>query len=439
MTVEQRAGGHPSFLMVVVLLAASALLLVRGPWRAMRGWGGDFAAPYVAGRRFLRGVNPYSSADFEAAWHAAGAGAGERENASGTRPIYPPSTLLLMAPLSVMKWKWALGTYELFCTVLYGALLVRLANDVGVGWNSWVRIGFVAYGLALAPIHTGLGVGNVSTLAFLLAMECLLLGRARKDVAAGIILGLCFCLKPSVGVFVLFYWLVCRRWKLARWGVGLIVMINSLAMVRMLSIPSVWWLDYRANARFLFGPSGVANFTDANGFRFDLLNLQVPFYELTHSVLWANGLAWATVTALGIVWLIGRLRRGVDAKSWAAPGVLLLLGLLPIYQRNYNAGYVLIALLWSFQHLRTTVARSILLVGMFFIIPGEALLRRLANHWAGGVGNGFFMNFVVMPQATWAVLGIALLLLYGMWHPAPAARIRLPATKSADATESAGS
>lgn len=418
MSATPRTDGRPSLLMIVVLLAALALFFVRGPLRAMRGGGGDFAAPYVAGLRFLRGSNPYSTSDFEADWHAAGARTDAVQNASGRRPVYPPSTLLLMGPFSILPWTWALDAYELLCSILYAGLLIRLAARIGPSWNSATRTAFVVYGLALAPVHTGLGVGNVSTLALLLAIFCLLFGRAQKNFRAGMLLGLCLCLKPTAGVFLLFYWLVCQRFRLVSWAIGLVAVISALSLLRMRAMPAVWVQDYQANLSFLFGPAGVANFTAANGYRFDLLNLQVPLFELTRSVSWANTLSWMIVGILLSLWLLVVLRRGGSllGTSWAAPGVLLLLGLLPIYQRNYNAGFVLLAVFWSFEHLHTLTARWILGLGVIFLVPGEALLRRLGEHLPAPATHGFLMNFLVMPQATWALLAICSLLLFGLWR-----------------------
>ena len=148
--------------------------------------------------------------------------------------------------------------------------------------------------------------------------------------------------------------------------------------------------DYRDNVAYLFGPDGVANFATASAFRFDLVNLQVPFFELSQSIFLANLFTWVVVGLLAAFWL-GLLARNKSLRpSWQTAGVILLLGLLPVYQRNYNAGFVLIAILWAFQNLRSPLARWIIAVNIVFLVPGQAMLRDVGGHLLQIPTHNFF-------------------------------------------------
>ena len=367
--------------------------------------------PTLKGPGFIQGKNPYSSCDFMADWSASGAPAGSEQNASGIRPVYPPSTLIPMLPLSILPWRYALVLFEVFCSVLYVDMLLRLARYAGRGGRGTC---FVAFGLSCAPIHAGLAVGNISVLAFLLAMYSLLFCDGGFEVWAGILLALSLCLKPTLAAPLLLFYLLRRNWRSTACAVVASTVISGSAVLRMRWASVVWVKDYLDNVQFLFGKEGVAGFTAANTHRFDLLNLQVPFYVLTQSNVWANLLAWLVVGILLCWWFLRFQRSRVPSALWASAGALLLIGLLPVYQRNYNAGFVLLPALWGFQDLTWRRGKWMLVLCGVCLVPGEAMLRVLQSRSDLWSANNFLMNFFVLPQLTWAILAMILLLLTQM-------------------------
>jgi hypothetical protein len=220
-------------------------------------------------------------------------------------------------------------------------------------------------------------------------------------------------LKPTVGLLLLGYLVLARKWKPVLVGAGVAAATAAVALAWMHRFPS-WLVEYRANVAWLFGPTGSNNFTATNGNRFDILNLQVPFNELTHSSLAANALSWALVAVLFCFWAAMIRRRPGLERQWDAVGALLLMGLLPIYQRNYNAGFVLIAFVWGFRNFGTRLGKLLLLFGVVLLFPGEATLRHLADRWPALSRPSFLLDFVVFPQLTWALLAMIVVLLLGM-------------------------
>jgi hypothetical protein len=405
--------------MVLVLLAATAWFAYRGPWRALHGGGYDYQAPYVSCVRFAHGLNPYSVVDYVASWQSVGSSTGMTYENWLQQSVYPPSTFLVMFPFALLSWMHSLALLDLVSVVLYGHVLYLLAREVGTDWGSWRRVGFVAFGLALSPVQTGLAVGNPSILVFLLCTYSLLWSRSgsrRALLGAGVLLAVSLCLKPTVGVLLLGTLVLARKWKPVVIGVGAAGVIGAAALLAMRRFPG-WWLDYKENVSALFGPSGPDNFT--NGFRFDILNLQVPFYELTRSVRGANLVSWGLVLVLFGAWFLMVRRKPSLEGRWGTVAALLILGLLPIYHRNYDSGFVLLAILWGFQRLGTRYGRLVLLFGVVLLFPGESLLRHLGNRWPVLVRPSFFMDFFVYTQLTWALVGIVVVLLWGMRHDLP--------------------
>jgi hypothetical protein len=136
----------------MAVLLASGVFLLRGPFRANSAYVNDFAAPYTATRLWLQHRNPYDSTAFFPTWHAAGAPKGKLAgNPSGTHPVYPPSTLVVLIPFALLPWPIAVKTLTLLSATLYIAVLPLLATFLPGTWRDPIKPAFLASGLALAP------------------------------------------------------------------------------------------------------------------------------------------------------------------------------------------------------------------------------------------------------------------------------------------------
>jgi len=397
----------------ICLLAVCALFLVRGPLRVFHGRGGDFSMPYVGSIKYEQKLEPYSPADFLTVWRAAGAPVDTFYTLSIEHLVYPPTTLLLMLPLAQMNWPHALAVYTALCTILLLHLLYSLACLIGDDWRSWRRWGFLGYALALAPIHTALSLGNLTMLVFILSMYGLLLARKKMDTAAGVLLGLALCIKPTLGIVVLVYMLLSRRWRLLAACAIVTAVVGGFAVVHMSAIEPGWRQAYQQNVAYLTGTTeGGGDFASPSTIRFDLLNLQVPAFEIVRSREAANLLAYLIVGVLGVLWLRLLVQKGKLLDYWEGSGALILLGLLPMYQHTYSACFIVIPLVWAFQNMELPVARWVMVASAVFLIPGEGILRNIRIPDA--LFYSTWWNFIVMPQATWGVLAVVVLLLANM-------------------------
>jgi hypothetical protein len=390
--------------MVLLVVAAWAEFLVRGPFNENHG---DLASPYVAGLRFAEGKNPYAAQDVLQDWRDAGAGQGAMLDESGKRPIYPPSTLPLMALLAPLSWPAAEAVYLSACSLLYCGLVWLLALEAGAGWHSTARLGFAAFALGLAPVHTGIHLANLSIAALLAAGYAVWLASKGRNVSAGVLLALSLCLKPTLAFTLLLACIVMRRWRMVGVCVSVAALVTAGAIVRLESIGGGWWQDYRDNLSYLFGPVGAASFSNTKYARFDLLNLQLPFYELTRSVSAANLLAWVVTGILGAGWIWIFMRRPF-LLNWLPVASALLLGMMPVYQRNYNAGVAIFALLWAFQNIETRLAKAVLVVSSVFLVPGKAILQEVGS---SAMQKSFLWRCFALPQMSWAISAVTVLLL----------------------------
>jgi hypothetical protein len=275
-------------------------------------------------------------------------------------------------------------------------------------------LGFVAFALAISSIHAGISVANLSIFVFLACGYALFLSWRRYEIAAGVLLTLGFCVKPTGAIAAFVIVLVYERWVTCVTCVGLSAAVAAGSAIAMSHVDTVWKVDYVKNIAFLFGPGGDANFTSGGG-NFDLVNLQLPIYVLSGSTNIANVVTAVVAVSLVAVWLILFLRSRAVARQWNWLGAssLLLIALLPLYQRNYNAGVIVFAAMWAFRSLdfRDSWTKLASLAGLVFLVPGEAILRHL--NFALRFQSNALWNFAVMSQLTWAIV-LAILCCFGV-------------------------
>jgi|SRR5665213_233665 len=384
-----------------MVVAALIEFLIRGPLRN-RG-SADLATPYVASMRLARGQNPYDSADFISDWHAAGAETTLSLDASGQRPIYPPTTLVLFRPLTLIRWNRAFFLYRWLCSGAYITLIIAFAQIAGDGWGSPTRLCFVCYAFMLAPMQTAIALGNPSAVAFLLASIGLYLCWRDKELTAGILIALSFCIKPTSAVGAVVAIALYRRFFAGTAFLCTTAIVALQATVSIYKFGNIWWSDYQRNVAFLFGPQGAASFTGSG--RYYLINLQPLAFTVLGDARFANYLAYAVTGLLALLWaVVCYLPTRLLRWNWLSVSSLQLLALLPMYQRNYNGMIIVLfaACILGMRDVSRWLWIAAAAVGIPFLFPGTAMLERHAS--TGGPNSHVFLAAFLMPSLTWAVL-----------------------------------
>ena len=102
MAINQRNYRKLAWLAVAV---GAVEFLFRALLRSNSLWMSDLTAPYVSARLWLSGGNPYDSHIFLSTWAASGAPeSGLKQFLSEMHSVYPPPTLLVMAPMALIRW-----------------------------------------------------------------------------------------------------------------------------------------------------------------------------------------------------------------------------------------------------------------------------------------------------------------------------------------------
>lgn len=402
----------------ILLLAAAAEFVVRGPLRYLRptGWN-DLAQYYATSRIWLRGQNFADSENFAAMWRVE---VGDTLNAGTPRVRIapPPGALVLFAPIAALPWPLAKLVWLAILLAGFVATVGSLLNVAGFSFTEPRALAFVTACLALAPFHTGIASGNQSILIVGLCAIGIWAARMECDLIAGLSFGAACSLKPHVAGFLLLYYLLRRRWRLLGTAVAFGVILVLLAVAWMQFAGVNWLPDYLNNIRFSAARNRVDDFTTANPIRFTLINLQVPFYSFTHSPKAANVLAFSVGAVLILVWVILVLRKQFQDSELLSLATIAVIGLLPLYHRLYDASILAIPLCWCLirrDSLRVVANAGLLLIAPF-LVPGATVLQQIVRR--GRIPESWMTSWwwdrLLMPHQTWLLLLLSLVLIVGM-------------------------
>ncbi len=173
----------------------------------------DLTSPWISSQLFLHGQNPYGDVrEFARIWYASGVlplspNANSDNIISNYGRAYPPTTILLMAPLGLLGWHTAVCTYLFGSTALFILALLVLAQQLPLPPHDPRKLYFAAFALAMAPLHSGIHEVNLNTVV----IACLCAGAgflSTRPYCSGIAIAIATCLKPHVGIFFFAYpWL----------------------------------------------------------------------------------------------------------------------------------------------------------------------------------------------------------------------------------------
>ena len=429
-------------------LALGALeFLIRAIIRTKSNWVCDLVPPYLSARLWLQGANPYDTSTSLQSWYASGASVADSGMAFSVGSVYPPPTLLLMAPLGLLRWHAAFYAFMALGLLLYGAVVYLL---IRLGWPEHRSFSdlrkdpkatfFLAFCLGFAPIHTAFHSVNIVLFACCAAILAVVVaarspGTAWNSARAGssytrmteLLVGTgvaaAILIKPTTGIFLL-PWLVReRRWRCIAGVIAACTVITVLSLLPMLAHQGLSWLPtYRQNVTALFTHGGNADVSAENPENTDRIDLQmVAFAALADRTL-ASAAAAAVYLCLMVAFLqrAGWRRKGIFETDQplglpllVAAGCLTL-GLLPSYSRVYSAIVLLPLVFWCFQHLRFKSARWLLLLLSAFLLNTSAIVRLVATK-AGWVSRApRLWDFTIGGHTCWLLLAIGCLLVYAV-------------------------
>jgi glycosyl transferase family 87 len=412
---------------LILLCGMLAEFTARGPLRAIT-LSSDFALPYVAARAWRTGANPYDHNALDRIWQEAG-GKPERKPLRTTTPsIYPPTTLILLAPLTYLPWP-AACYLMLIINVSLIILVLRLLLHLAQFADGWKSTFFLAIAFGLAPLHTGIALGNLIVASAALAFLSLWAASTKKDSLSGIFLALALCLKPQVGGIIWLGYALQRRWRISAIAIGISLMLAFFAIGRLGVRQADWMNHWKSNYLESVSESGTNSPTASNGSRHHLLNIQ----WLLHTFLerrWLVNLL--TFTFIGIQFAILCViikKRGLNENYILFLSALIALGLLSSYHRFYDAMLLILPLLWSLTAISGMYrkeARLCLLLILPFLVPGAVILKEaiVAGYLPRNWESSWWWNSIALPHQVWLLAGLSVCLTYALARESPVPGVR---------------
>ncbi|MGA7293966.1 MAG: glycosyltransferase family 87 protein [Terriglobales bacterium] len=277
-------------LLGILLLLASSEFLLRGPVRFVHNKDfNDLISPYIQSEAWSRGLDPYRSANLIRLWPSDAARPDSLANdladnslvyKHGIPTAYPLTCFLILAPLAFLPWHIAHSLWLALTVLAYAATVLSLISLAGLRRSPRSMYLFLAFALALAPVHTGLSTGSIVIVAVGLVAGSVWAADRQRVFLAGVLLALAVGLKPQIGLPFVFYFALRRRWRTSGLAIALVALLSALAVIR-LSISGVPWLqNYLYDNKVLFAPGSLGDFTELDPIRFGLINLQVPIYAI---------------------------------------------------------------------------------------------------------------------------------------------------------------
>ncbi|MBO0719697.1 MAG: DUF2029 domain-containing protein [Blastocatellia bacterium] len=405
-------------LCLILLFLTVAEFIVRGPLRAI-SLSSDLAVPYLAARAWRTGCNPYDHETLDSIWLDAGGNAAKKPRKTTTPSVYPPTTLILLSPLTILSWR-AARYFVLVINIALTIMVIRsLLSIAHFDPADWRPILFWATVLGLAPLQTGIALGNLIIPSASLALLSVWADSAKKTLLSGILLGLAMCLKPQIGGI---FWLSCalqRKWLICLIGAVTGLLLALFAILHLWSGQIDWVDSWVSNYRDFAAVGGNNDPTPLNPSRHHLLNLQL----LLHTFFEARWLAnLSTLVFVGSQFSVlcfagasGRSKR----KSMLNYSIMILLALLASYHRFYDATLLILPLFWSlisWSGVQKTEARLSFLLITPFLLPGAVILKELLvrGYLPRAWESSWWWNSIALPHQVWLLAFLSLCLTYAL-------------------------
>lgn len=334
-------------------LTGAALFLLLGCWQHSPTLTmGDFKAVYYASQALVHHQDPYLNANLYRIYSAAP----ENRDLLMYGPLYAitscvnlPTTLALMAPLALLPWEAAhnLWFWLIAASILGGAFVMWKE-----GASTSPKLTGVLLLLFLSGSQALPEVGNAAAIVIgccIVAAWCFI---HRKYPAAGVLcLAISLVLKPQDAGFVWLYFLLAGGTHRRR-------ALQTLGMVAVLAIPSVFWVsqvsphwvqELHSNFASTSAPRQVNDPAPQN---VDpavpgaiIISLQTVTSFISSEPRIYNLLAYAICAPFILLWAMAVLRaRPSPEKDWLGLAAIVPISMLVCYHRQHDTRLLMLVM-----------------------------------------------------------------------------------------------
>jgi hypothetical protein len=382
----------------------TASVLMDFPVRTSADAVSDLKTLYASSWCLTHGQNAYSFAEIERVFRAQGIGA--PQSWFGHAPVYPPTTLVMLAPLTAAPVTWAAYGWTVVSAMLLGlaaVALFRSAEDCfGLSWR-WRAV--LAGLLAAGPLVSfALGVGNLSVAAAALSLLAFLRRKRGSVWGNAGCLALAVVLKPHLAIWVAVGMMLLPERaarRVAGRGLGMAAGFCGVVAAGLMARGTLG-IEARAFRAMLGMETAVGGSMNASSrevlpivSQITSLRSVVGFWTDRGTVLWAVAGVVLLAFAMVLGWRTLKVR--TEAEAILAVGAWSAFGMMATYHRAHDGIVLLLLLPYLLAKLRTVPGSwkawaGLGMYGAMSLGPGLGVIRgELAG---GGVGA-----FLLMRQA----------------------------------------
>ncbi len=376
---------------------------------AKNGYGAehDFVTVIAGAHCLADRCDPYDSPTLEQEFHKMG-GYQPSTHFKPEWPVYPPSTLLMLFPLSLLPWKVFSVVWMLLCYGLVTATFVALFIKCKAYRDLLSAIPFVIL-LADGSIGWAVELGQpVLIAASSLTLGILAIESAAMPITATLLLAISLLLKPQGAYLCILYFLLKKSTRLPALAACVLTALTAAAGTWLFyaRLSSMAYLGHlAANLRMAVRPGGDADFSlhnapDSNGY----LNLQAFLARVLDDPRLCNNLTYAVCAAAGAALIFVCWRsRTMRSRPYTILAALVMLELLVSYHRLYDHILMLAAIPGLYEIKQRGRSSYLLFVAGLFVFHFSQF-HGLKIHGYGPFSSG--------PPVELFVFGICM---YSLW------------------------
>ena len=366
-----RTWAAPLGVLVILATLSTIFYLSTRPGKNTFGQEHDFVTVIAGARCLIDRCDPYDAPTLEREFARMG-GYTPRQRFKPEWPVYPPSTFLLLQPLSWLPWSVLSIVWMVLCFGFFSAAFVALFLRCKAYRDVLSAVPFVIL-LADGSIAWAVELGQPTLIAAgSLTLAILALETGTMPIAGGLLLAITLLLKPQVAYFCALYFLWHARTRIPALAACVLTGAAAAAGILLYSfqLSSFAYLGHlSANLKLAMQPGrdsdfSLLNLLDSASF----LNLQAFLARCMMSRQAANDLTYATCLLLagGLVLACVR-KKNADTRPYTILAVLVMLELLVSYHRLYDHAMMLAAIPGFYEIKQRSGSSYLLLVAALFV------------------------------------------------------------------------
>lgn len=344
---------------------------------------------------------------------------------------YPPTALMVAAPLAFLKWHFA----HLIWMALVAACLIGGAYAI---WTvaadespvfSGLLIGFI-----LANSTTVLFEANAAGIAVgLCALAVVWIAKGQHGALAIICLTASLCLKPHDG-FLIWLFLFLAGGSFRKRALQVLVVTSILAAFAVLWVATVsphWQKEILGNVTSISSRGGV-NDPGPNSatplITNSAVNLQTVFATMEDEPAFYNTATYIASGILLLLWAVAVIRHQMKVwRWWTGITCAACITMLPVYHRHHDAKLLMLAIpacamIWNLDRAKgiAAVAVSSIAIAMISDVPRVILTRlEMPMSFSSATPSGKLAIIFLAHPAPLSILLMSVFFLWLLWRGVP--------------------